>query len=85
LAERPARGLTKLIGIASITSTSAEIGMPMRHSSSPRFCRVRFVISARVGRFFSVGATSLLSLVSMRAAYLSNSVSRYSGSPGAPS
>ena len=67
-AERPARGLTKLIGIASSTSTSAGIGMPTRHSSSPRFCVVGLVMSAIVGRFLCVGWTSRLSPDSMRAA-----------------
>src|SRR5258706_1585681 len=68
LAERPARGLTKLIGIASSTSTSADTGMPTRQRSSARFSFVGLAISPQVVRFFWLRSGSMFSRVSIRPA-----------------
>src|SRR3954464_9111060 len=67
-AERPARGLTKLIGIASSTRTNDDTGMPIRQTSSARFSLVGFEMSAQVARFFWFRSGSALSRDSMRAA-----------------
>ena len=66
--ERPARGLTKLIGMASSASTSADSGMPMRQSSSPRFARVGSSIRPSVEVLLWVAVGSLPSRVWMRVA-----------------
>jgi hypothetical protein len=66
--ERPARGLTKLIGMASSTRIAADTGMPTRHSASPRFTGVGLASSCAVVMLLCESCGSLLSAVSMRAA-----------------
>ncbi len=84
LSERPARGLTKLIGIASRLRTSALRGSPVRHISSARAAGVASEINASVGIALTEGSVSLTSLASMRTEYFSNSMMRYSAEPGGP-
>jgi hypothetical protein len=83
--DRPARGFTNESGIAMSDRMSALKGSPIRHESSARLRGVGSRRRSAVALVFVVGARAAPWPISTLIAYRSNSYTRYSGVPGAPS